>query len=147
MVDNLKQFLSEQNNKKFATEQGAIQHAKMQRIVIDPDTQKGDTELIARIKTKPELLTLFSSASRTEAPIAGYINGKFISRRIDLLLVNDVEKTVIFMDYKTDIDKNLFRDKYNIQMNEYAGLLRSIYPEYVIRGLILWLKDFTIDEI
>lgn len=147
MADNLKQFLSEQNNKKFATEQGAKQHAKMQRVTIDPDAEKGDPELIARIKSKPELIPLFSSASRAEAPIAGYINGKFISRRIDRMMVNNDEKSVIFLDYKTDIDKKLFREKYIVQMNEYATLLRSIYPGYSVHGFILWLQDFTIDQI
>ena len=84
---------------------------------------------------------------KTEVPIAGTINGRFISRRIDRLFTDDENKRVYVLDYKTDTDRAAFHDKYVEQINEYKTLLRDIYPNYEIRGYILWLHDFSVEEI
>lgn len=147
MADTLRDFLKSVTSMQFATDAGTDAHAKMRRIIIDQDTEQGDPVIITKIKSNPELLPLFGKAARTEIPIAGKVNDKFVSRRIDRMLVNDVEKSVTFIDYKTDLDRNALHDKYVFQMREYAALLRDIYLGYSIHGIILWLRDFETEEI
>ncbi len=147
MTDSLKDFLSSKKKQKFATDAGNDKHAKMQRIIIDTDIEKGDKELITKLKSCPNLLPYFTRKSRVEVPIAGKIDNKVVSRRIDRMLVDHENKTVVFIDYKTDVNKNTFRDRYSKQMNEYSKLLKNIYPDYSINGFILWLHDFTTEQI
>ncbi|MDR0726497.1 MAG: hypothetical protein LBF37_00365 [Rickettsiales bacterium] len=147
MSENLKEFLSVRKKQKFATDVGNDRHAKMQRIVIDSDIEKGDKDLIKKIKLNPHILPYFVRKSRAEVPIAGVINGLLISRRIDRMLIGHENKSIVFIDYKTDLNKNVFRDKYSKQMNEYSQLLQNVYPDYSIQGFILWLQDFTLEQI
>ena len=145
MTQNLNNFLQGFEQKQFATKAGTVAHAKMQHIVIDANSgDMGDKQIIDTIKTKPELIRFFSANAKTEVPIAGYVGGIFVSRRIDRLLINDDIKTIDFIDYKTDIDKTLFVDKYKKQLSEYAELLQSAYPDYKINGYILWLHDWDL---
>ncbi|MBN1324682.1 MAG: hypothetical protein JW974_00465 [Alphaproteobacteria bacterium] len=147
MTNSLNAFLSQRKKQKFATDTGTEKHSKMQKIFMDIDLNCNNNTLIEQIKSKPELLPFFLKNSQTEVPIAGIINGKFISRRIDRLVKNEADKSIVFLDYKTDINKSLFREKYVYQMREYSELLKKIYPDYSIRGLILWLQDFTLEKI
>jgi len=147
MQNNLRNFLSARKKQKFAIETGVQTHSKMQRIVIDDDTEQGAPELINKIKSNPTLLPLFSRLAKTEVPIAGIVKGKFISRRLDRMLIQKQTKEIIFLDYKTDINKNTFREKYIFQMREYIQLLKNIYPDYSIKCFILWLHDFETEQI
>jgi hypothetical protein len=147
MNDGLKDFLLSRKRQKFATDVGNSRHIQMRRIVIDGDIENGDPDIVARIKSHPELLPYFSKNAKTEVPIAGKKAGKMLSRRIDRMLVDHDGKMVIFIDYKTDLDKNLLREKYLKQMNEYSELLKSIYPDYSVQGFILWLQDFSFEQI
>jgi hypothetical protein len=110
MNDGLKDFLLSRKRQKLATDAGNSRHVQMRRIVIDGDIEKGDPDIAARIKSHPELLPYFSKNAKTEVPIAGRIAGKTISRRIDRMLVDHGGKSVIFIDYKTDLDKHLLRE-------------------------------------
>lgn len=147
MSNKLKDILFQIDQREFATKTGYERHLKMQKIVIENDVLQGDTSICAEIANRPELLKFFGSNSKTEVPIAGYINDRFISRRIDRLVIDDKEHNVYVMDYKTDTDKAVFREKYNKQLNEYAALLKSIYPECKVFCYILWLNDFTLEKI
>lgn len=147
MSNKLKDILFQIDQREFATKTGYERHLKMQKIVIENDVLQGDTSICAEIASRPELLKFFGSNSKTEVPIAGYINDRFISRRIDRLVIDDKEHNVYVMDYKTDTDKAVFREKYNKQLNEYAALLKSIYPECKVFCYILWLNDFTLEKI
>ena len=147
MTQNLTDFLTRADNKKYATQHGTKIHAKLQSIVIDEIYgNRGDSEIINDILQKPNLKQYFCAATRTEVPIAGFVNGIFISRRIDRLLVDHDTKTIDFIDYKSDTDKNMFVKEYKKQLNEYAHLLQSAYPDYKIRGYILWLADWTVQQ-
>lgn len=146
-MTSLRNILSAKKKQKFATDAGTKMHSKMQRIIISDDTQRGDSELIDKIKSTPGLVQFFGTDARTEAPVAGNVNGKFISRRIDRLIKNDLNKTILILDYKTDLDKNTFRDKYIHQMHEYSELLRDANPGFTIHSFILWLNDFTVEEL
>lgn len=147
MTQNLKDFLIGAKNKEFATTNGTKMHAVLQHVIIDDDICCGDNDIIKTIKNKTELLPFFTKNAQTEVSIAGIINGIFISRRIDRLLINHNAKTIDFIDYKTDISKNEFIEKYKRQLTEYAQLLKSAYPEHKINGYILWLHDWKLQKI
>lgn len=147
MTQNLTKFLTDAKNKEFATSTGTRSHAILQHVIIDYDQEFGDTDIIKIIKQHHDLLPFFTRASQNEVPVAGKIHGRFVSRRIDKLLINKATQTIDFIDYKTDIDKSAFIDKYRNQLQEYAELLRSAYPDYQINGYILWLHDWTLDKI
>ena len=138
----------EQDNKKYATQSGRRVHALLRNVIIDNIRgNSGDDDIVETIQKRPDLYKFFSCAAKTEVPIAGIVNGVFISRRIDRLLINDIAKTIDFIDYKTDTNKNEFIDKYTKQLNEYAQLLRSGYPDYKIVGFILWTQDWQLQQI
>lgn len=143
----LSDFLAQKSRKSFAVDTGTQIHKKMQKIVIDDTLEIGDSTLIQQIKLKNDISQFFQKSALTEVPIAGIIDGKFISRRIDRMLKDDDKKAIVFLDYKTDINKKLFYEKYTSQMIDYKKLLARIYPDYSIRGIILWLNDFTLEEV
>ncbi len=144
-MKTISDILKEKNNRKFATNTGTKMHKEMQRLVINDEFERGNPDIIKKIKEKPELLPYFSENAQTEVPIAGIFNEKLISRRIDRLIKTDDE--IIFIDYKTDVNKNQFRDKYINQMKEYSHLLKNVYPNHKILGKILWLSDFSLESI
>ena len=146
MTQRLKNFLIDANSKDFATKNGIKMHALLQHVVVD-DICYGDCEITDIIKKRSDLRPFFVSSAKTEVPIAGFINNHFVSRRIDRLLINNTTKTIDFIDYKTDINKNEFVEKYKKQLNEYAQLLKSAYPEYKINGYILWLNDWGLEPV
>ena len=147
MTQNLTQFLTGAKNKNFAIKTGTATHTILQRVIIDTDYVVGEKDIVNAIKQHPNLLPFFSKTAQTEAPIAGIIHGHFISRRIDRMLINHDAKTIDFIDYKTDTNKNTFIEKYTKQLQEYAELLCSAYPNYKIKGYILWLQDWSLDKI
>ena len=147
MTQTLENFLIGAKNKEFATKSGTFKHLQLQHVVVDD--KRGDSgapELIEAIKKHPELKVFFNSSAKTEVPIAGYVNKKLVSRRIDRLLINKDEKNIEFIDYKTDTDKTQFIEQYRQQLGEYRNLLKSAYPDYKINGYILWTSDWTLDK-
>ena len=146
MTNPLNDFIKQQQTQEFATNTGRAMHIKLQHIKLG-DNPVGDADLIEKIKESDELQLFFGNDSKAEVPIAGTINGQFISRRIDRLVVDDKSKTVHVLDYKTDIDTEKFRPKYIAQLREYVALLKQIYPEYKISAYILWLHNWTLEKI
>lgn len=142
MSNKLKQILIEAERQKFATDTGKKMHAKMQKININ----NGD-EIKKILNDNKELSLFFNVNSKTEVPVAGYINGRFVSRRIDRLTVDEKAKKVYILDYKTDTDKSAFKEKYINQIKEYVALLQDVYSGYEISGFILWLNDFSLEKI
>ena len=80
-------------------------------------------------------------------PVAAEIKSNFISRRIDRLIVDDEKRSVYIIDYKTDTDKDAFRQKYMAQVQEYMAITKKIYPKYNVSGHILWLHDWTLESV
>ena len=148
MTQTLQNFLIGAKNKEFATKKGTQMHAILQHVIIDDVVGNyGTPEIIKEILNRPDLKSFFVNDAKTEVPIAGFINGHFISRRIDRLIINQETKTIDFIEYKTDTDKTIFIDKYKHQLNEYRELLKSAYPDYKINGYILWLSDWSLNRI
>lgn len=146
-MKTLHDILKHCEHTRFATDAGTQMHKRLQRVTISKDKTSGAPDLVARISAKSELLPFFCVSAKTEVPIAGTIKGHFVSRRIDRLVVDPSNKTVYVMDYKTDTDKAINRNKYIAQVREYVALLRAIYPDYTITGYILWTHDFSLEKI
>lgn len=146
MTNQINDFIKNETATEFATNAGRAMHVKLQHVRIGA-IPVGDAELIAKIEKNETLKSFFGENSRAEVPIAGIINGHFVSRRIDRLVVDDAAKTVRVLDYKTDVDTEKFRPKYIAQIKEYIELLKQIYSGYKISGAILWLRNWTIENI
>lgn len=146
MANNLQNIVSKLEHQTFATRSGTHMHSRLMHVIIN-DVSKGDSELVNIVSQDKMLSYLFSSQSRTEVPIAGYVKNRFVSRRIDRLLIDDTTKTVFILDYKTDTDKQVFREKYISQLAEYSALLSQIYPGYDIKKYLLWTNDWTLEQI
>lgn len=132
---------------EFATATGTDMHARMSKIKFQNGDFVGDKEIISKIKTNTELCEIMGPLSRAEVPLAGYVDGAFLSRRVDRLYVNENTKTVIVLDYKTDINRKKYYEKYRVQLTEYYKLLKEIFPNFNIKCKILWLNDFTLENV
>lgn len=146
-MTTLHNILSTYDSAQHATAHGTQMHARLQRVVIDGDNTRGDIDLVSQVCANSALLPFFGPNSMTEVPIAGTINNRFVSRRIDRLVIDDVNKTIRILDYKTDTDRIVYHDKYMIQLREYAVLLRAIYPGHKITAHILWTHDFSLENV
>lgn len=148
MNNTLNDFIKNINSEHHATAAGSAMHGVMHNIrVLADGTLVGDSAIISRIQSRPDIARFFAVKSRPEVPVAGVVNGHFISRRIDRLYIDDTTKTVLILDYKTDINHSVLYDKYVAQLREYASLMRQIYPDYKIEKYILWLHDWSLEQI
>ena len=146
-MTTLNDILNTQSYIKNATGVGTKMHVLLQHIVIDGDIVHGNQDIIQKIKSNPELVRFFTPKSRTEVPIAGTVNGRFVSRRIDRLNIDDENRVIDILDYKTDVNPDAFYLSYVAQISEYAQLLRATYPAYTINCYILWTHDFSLEKI
>ncbi|MFQ6739222.1 MAG: hypothetical protein ACLRFJ_00940 [Alphaproteobacteria bacterium] len=133
-------IVSKYQNDRFAVDAGRIAHIQMQFAESNP-------KLMDKIKSFPELIDFFGSNSRAEVPVAAILRGRFVSRRIDRLVVDHKNKIIKILDYKTDVNRFDFRDRYVAQLNEYREILSQIYPKYNIKTYILWLHDWQLEQI
>ena len=148
MMTRLQDLIQTNEHQEYAIATGRNIHKHLQKIFFDArGISNSDDELVKKIKTIPCLIEIMGPLSRTEVPVAGYIDGKFISRRIDRLYINKNTKNIVVLDYKTDVDKNIFYKKYVEQLTEYSKLLKQIYNGFSISCKILWINDFTLENI
>ncbi|MDE6478466.1 MAG: hypothetical protein K2L94_04450 [Alphaproteobacteria bacterium] len=143
----LSELIAQNTHMKFATDAGVRMHALLRMVTLDDaGGDRGDAELVARIRANKNLIPFFGPNSRGEVPIAGIYRGKFISRRIDRMVVDPDARTVWVLDYKTDVDRVARREKYAAQLREYMALLSEFYPDFTVRGFILWIHDWTLES-
>ena len=147
MTNKLSDLIKQKSHREYATSAGRAMHLQMQHIFYTDNGWVGNPDITNRISAVPELMEFMGGLSHAEVPIAGTVNGKFISRRIDRLYINNDTKKLVVLDYKTDINKKQFYKKYCEQLNEYYELLKQIYNGYKIECKILWLNDFTLENI
>ena len=145
--NRLNEFMCARESEKIATEHGIDVHARLSCIKYCDGDFVGDPNIVAKIKDNAELCEIMGPLSRAEVPLAGYVNGVFLGRRIDRLYVNESTKTIVVLDYKTDIDKKMYYEKYRAQLTEYRDLLKQIYPSFKILCKILWIHDFTLENV
>ncbi|MBO4626083.1 MAG: hypothetical protein J5679_02285 [Alphaproteobacteria bacterium] len=147
MAETLRKLLTKYDNTQFATQNGTEMHRKMRALCMKSGALVGDTSIVENINKRPELLGFFGAGSMAEVPVAAIINGKFVSRRIDRMVVDDKNRIVHIIDYKTDTDKAAFRSVYVVQVQEYISIIKKIYPKYRVCGYILWLHDWTLEKL
>jgi ATP-dependent helicase/nuclease subunit A len=86
--------------------------------------------------------SVFSPASRAEAPIIGEVRGKAIRGIVDRLSVE--RDRVIVLDFKTDrpapIDAAAAPDAYVMQLALYREVLRQIFPGRIVSCALLWTE-------
>ncbi len=143
MTESMTEILAKKSGEKFATDHGTDIHRQLQFLHLTDDT-----EIAKRIKSNPELAKFWGPYSRAEVPIAGFVSGKFYSKRIDrLVYINDeMGKNILFIDYKTDTNRAR-REDYENTMKLYATLLRTTHPDCHISGFILWLNSWQLEKI
>ena len=95
---------------------------------------------------KEELTDLFGSNSMSEVPIVGTLNGQPISGQIDRLVVK--EKEVLIIDFKTNrsVPKSVPLN-YKKQLDTYKDLLKTIFPDKMIKSYLLWTENMTLVEV
>lgn len=138
-MKSMKEVLENKKREDFATSRGSDIHHQLQFLDLNKDC-----ELARKIKSNQDIMKFFNTNSRAEVPVAGTINGRFYSNRIDRLLKTD--SGILFLDYKTDTDKSRLPE-YEKTMKIYAELLRAIYPMHAVHGYILWLKNFELEKL
>lgn len=139
MNKNMVDFLSEKLREQFSIKRGTDIHRQLQFLRLEDNN-----EISKKIKSDSELSKFWGNNSRAEVPIAGTINGKFYSKRIDRLIF--INNEILFLDYKTDTTKTRY-DEYKKTMKIYALLLQSAFPKYKITGFILWINNWELEKI
>ncbi|HTH98525.1 MAG TPA: double-strand break repair helicase AddA [Stellaceae bacterium] len=97
----------------------------------------------------PEFGPLFAPGSRAEVAVAGLIDGRAFSGRMDRLVVTDTD--VMIVDYKTNRPpprlEHQVAPAYVEQLAAYRAALARIYPDKRIRTLLLWTDGPSLMEI
>jgi hypothetical protein len=102
MHKTMSEFLAEKNREKFATNRGTEIHKQLQFLKLNglgrdalparPESDRTPRQgvptsaslmLAEKIRSNPNLAQFWGANSRAEVPIAGFVNGKFYSKRID----------------------------------------------------------------
>lgn len=63
-------------------------------------------------------------------------------KRIDRLIVK--QKEIFIVDYKSTRGDS---DAYYGQIREYMGIIKEIYPEFIIKGVLIYLDDLSQEEV
>ena len=147
MCNDICKIMADLDAVNYATNSGTRVHEMLRHVVINGADVCGDMAIVNEIIARPDVAAFFGPASRTEVPVAAIINNRFISRRIDRMLIDKHTQRIKILDYKTDIDRTSRRDKYLAQLREYAAILRRIFPNYEIDGYILWTHGWTLEKI
>jgi ATP-dependent helicase/nuclease subunit A len=97
----------------------------------------------------PEYGALFGPGSQAEISVAGLIDGRAFSGRLDRLVVQGDE--VLIVDYKTNRppprERTQVAKAYLDQLAAYRAALTLIYPDKRIRTLLLWTDGPSLMEI
>ncbi|WP_419799986.1 PD-(D/E)XK nuclease family protein [Terasakiella sp.] len=92
---------------------------------------------------------MFAPGSQAEVPIVGTVNGRVISAQVDRLLIG--EREIVIVDYKTNRPPPRSVKKvpqiYINQMKAYRAALQAIYPDRLVRCVLLWTDTPRLMEI
>ena len=101
---------------------------------------------LLNIFNHPQLKELFGPNSLAEVPVIGKINGQNFSGQIDRLVI--LPKEVKIVDFKTNrFVPTKIPDIYKKQLNAYKDLLKTIFPDKMIRSYILWTQTLYFEEV
>ncbi|MBC7521276.1 MAG: double-strand break repair helicase AddA [Sandarakinorhabdus sp.] len=88
----------------------------------------------------PDLAALFGPDSRAETPLAGVIANQVIGGMVDRIAI--LPDQILIADYKTNRDPPARAEAtpilYLRQMAAYRAVLRGIYPDRPVRGILIW---------
>ena len=98
------------------------------------------------VLVNPELSHLFTQNSLCEVDISGHIDGVSYLGRIDRLVIDDQNKKVWLVDYKTGQKKSNAVESYAQQLSLYKSLAEPLYPSHTIVAGIIWtnLNQFEV---
>lgn len=105
---------------------------------------------VLKLMESPRFRHLFERGY-AEVGIGGVVSHEgsdvFVNGRVDRLLVGEDE--VVIIDYKTSKSPKQGKvpEVYIKQMSSYAMLLKNLWRDKQIRGLILWTRDMSISEL
>ncbi|MEI8320970.1 MAG: double-strand break repair helicase AddA [Alphaproteobacteria bacterium] len=147
----------------YAQEKGTLVHQILQWIFKAPkaDQQNLITEYLDKIdwptKEKKDLENsihqllsnkdwdrYINADSLKEVPIEGWKQGQKIRGIIDVLTIHEDTKQIFIVDYKTGrFLENYARTpppEYTEQLALYESVLQDIYPDYIIKKILLWTE-------
>lgn len=101
-----------------------------------------DLELIAQLesqKTRTELELLYCPN-----PSPDYKRQQLKSEllRLDSLIINEIENSILIIDYKTKQERNInnnINNKIEEQLEKYKQAIETIYPNKIVKTKIFWL--------
>ena len=109
-----------------------------------PDIDLPDN--LINIFDNPAFKDLFGINSLAEVPIIGVLNNQPISGQIDRLIISPTEVKIV--DFKTNrFVPNEVPLIYKKQLNAYKDLLKTIFPDRIVKAYILWTQTLYIKEI
>ena len=111
---------------------------------LDATAQTGLVDEVIGVLETPEFAPLFAPDSHAETPIVGTIDGpegpEVVSGQVDRLVIRENE--IVIVDYKTNRpaprQENDVPEVYYRQMAAYRAVLRKIWPDRLIRCVLLW---------
>lgn len=116
----------------------------------DPLLRDGCLEESLRLLSHPDLQWLWGPEGLSEVSVEGKVGEQWVSGRIDRLVVTP--EKVYLIDFKTDRspDLVLLPPVYAYQLELYRSLLRSLYAQpivcgvlWTLTGVITWLETFS----
>lgn len=130
-------------------EQAAKQLYHAMRMPYDCTEYNMLVQQVMDVMNNPDLADIFAGNAQSEVPICGKINGKTYVGRVDRLIMS--EKKVIIVDYKTskqvpDHPKDI-SSTIKTQMQHYASIMQSLYPEKHVVTAIIWTHTGTYMEL
>lgn len=113
----------------------------MKKFIDENDLPVGALEAIENLLNDSVYKHIVSLPHQVEMPIVGDINGEAIKRYIDFCALDVVQRKIYILEYKT-VRKDLFgsREKDKEQINNYKEILSIIYPDYEIKGIIIYIN-------
>jgi ATP-dependent helicase/nuclease subunit A len=130
----------------------SARHAAAMRFLDKPANNlgAGEAERMAdealAIMTHRDLAPLFAPGSRAEVPLTGVIGNSVVGGLVDRLVV--LPDQVIVADFKTNrrtpAQVEATPVLYLRQMASYRAVLRSIFPDKVVRCALIWTREAQI---
>jgi ATP-dependent helicase/nuclease subunit A len=116
------------------------------RHYLDEDEQEEYLRSALKVLSEKSFDNIFNKEAIVEVPISGNIieDGKMhkVSGRIDRLLINKGEITIVDLKTNKVVPKNISQvpTSYKNQLAIYYKLVKQIYPDHEIKCMLLWVE-------
>ncbi len=107
-----------------------------------PYDTEGLFQKVSTLLSRRELADIFSPSSEAVFCEKEIVNRRGELKRIDRLILRDREAWVI--DYKLSAQSH---QAYQTQVREYIQIVAEIFPKRVVRGFLLYLNTFALEEV